>query len=100
MKRTVLIFGLISGAISSAMMLLTLPLIDRGTINFENGEVIGYTAIFLSFLLVFFGIRSYRERYSVEGQAAFDLFLRRGVASAEPGSSCSRSSSAALRPCG
>ena len=62
MKRTVLVFGLISGAISSAMMFLTLPLINRGTLNFENGEVIGYTAIFLSFLLVFFGIRSYRER--------------------------------------
>ena len=62
MKRIVLIFGLISGAISSAMMFLTLPLINRGTINFENGEVIGYTSIFLSFLLVFFGIRSYRER--------------------------------------
>src|SRR5712692_1553933 len=61
MKRIVLIFGLISGGIASAMMFLTLPLIDRGVIKFENGEVIGYTAIFLSFLLVFFGIRSYRE---------------------------------------
>jgi hypothetical protein len=63
MKRTVLIFGVISGVISSAMMFLTLPLIHRGTINFENGEVIGYTALFLSFLLVFFGIRSYRENH-------------------------------------
>ena len=62
MKRIVLIFGLISGAISSAMMFLTLPLLDRGVINFKNGEVIGYTSIFLSFLLVFFGIRSYREK--------------------------------------
>jgi len=61
MKRIVLIFGLISGAVSSAMMFLTLPLIDRGVLNFSNGEVIGYTSIFLSFLLVFFGIRSYRE---------------------------------------
>ena len=61
MKRTVLIFGLISGVVSSAMMFLTLPLINRGVINFDNGEVIGYTSIFLSFLLVFFGIRSYRE---------------------------------------
>ncbi|HYS54681.1 MAG TPA: DUF4199 domain-containing protein [Thermoanaerobaculia bacterium] len=61
MKRIVLIFGLISGGIASAMMFLTLPLIDRGVIKFENGELIGYTAIFLSFLLVFFGIRSYRE---------------------------------------
>ena len=63
MKRTVLVFGLISGAVSSLMMFLTVPLINRGTINFDNGEVIGYTAIFLSFLLVFFGIRSYRENY-------------------------------------
>ena len=61
MKRIVIIFGLLSGAVSSAMMFLTLPLINNGTVNNHNGEVIGYTAIFLSFLLVFFGIRSYRE---------------------------------------
>lgn len=61
MKKVVLVFGLISGAISSAMMFLTLPLMHRGVVNFKNGELIGYTAIFLSFLLVFFGIRSYRE---------------------------------------
>ena len=61
MKRIVLIFGLISGAISSAMMFMTMPLLHNGTINYRNGEVIGYTAIILSFLLVFFGIRSYRE---------------------------------------
>ncbi|MEA2238993.1 MAG: hypothetical protein QOC81_3717 [Thermoanaerobaculia bacterium] len=61
MKRIVLIFGLISGVISSGLMFLTLPFLNNGTINFDNGEVIGYTAIFLSFLLVFFGIRSYRD---------------------------------------
>jgi hypothetical protein len=55
MKRTVLIFGLISGAISSALMFLTLPLMDHSSV------VLGYTTIFLSLLLVFFGIRSYRE---------------------------------------
>src|SRR5437016_6508458 len=61
MKKVVIVFGLISGAVSSALMFLTLPLLNNGTINFKNGEVIGYTAIFLSFLLVFFGIRTYRE---------------------------------------
>jgi len=61
MKKVVLVFGLISGAISSAMMFLTLPFIRNGAINNTNGEIIGYTAILLSFLLVFFGIRSYRE---------------------------------------
>jgi hypothetical protein len=59
MKKVVLVFGLISGVVSSAMMFLTLPFINRGVLH--HGLVIGYTAIFLSFLLVFFGIRSYRE---------------------------------------
>ena len=59
MKKTVLTFGLISGAIMSLMMLGTLPFIDK--IGFDKGEIVGYTGIVLSFLLVFFGIRSYRE---------------------------------------
>ena len=59
MKRTTLIFGLISGAVSSLMMLATVPFADR--IGFDKRAVIGYTAIVLSFLLVFFGVRSYRE---------------------------------------
>lgn len=59
MKKTVLTFGLISGAISSVMMVAMLPFIDR--IGFDKGAVIGYTTFVLSFLLVFFGVRSYRE---------------------------------------
>ncbi len=61
MKKVVIVFGLISGAISSAMMFLTLPFMKSGVVNSKNGYVIGYTAIVLSLLLVFFGIRSYRE---------------------------------------
>jgi hypothetical protein len=62
MKKIVITFGLISGAISSAMMFASLPLMDRGIINFKNGEILGYTSMFLSFLLIFFGIRADRER--------------------------------------
>jgi hypothetical protein len=61
MKRVVIVFGLISGVISSILMFTSLSLMENGTIDHKNGEVIGYTAIFLSFLLVFFGIRRYRE---------------------------------------
>src|SRR5262245_17956638 len=60
MKKTVLTFGLISGAISSSLMLLVaMPLTDK--IGFDNGEILGYTTIVLSFLLVYVGVRSYRE---------------------------------------
>jgi hypothetical protein len=59
MRKTVLTFGLIAGAILSVMMLATLPFLDR--IGFEHGQVIGYTTMVLAFLLVFFGIRAYRD---------------------------------------
>jgi Protein of unknown function (DUF4199) len=60
MKKTVVTFGVISGVVSSLMMLGTVPFMHQ--IGFDHGLVIGYTAIVLSFLLVFFGIRSYREQ--------------------------------------
>jgi small-conductance mechanosensitive channel len=41
------------------MMVATVPFADR--IGFDRAEYVGYTVIVLSFLLVFFGIRSYRE---------------------------------------
>jgi hypothetical protein len=59
MKKTILTFGLISGAISSLLMVATVPFADK--IGFDKGLVVGYTGIVLSFLLVFFGIRSYRD---------------------------------------
>ena len=59
MKKTVLTFGLIAGALLSALMLATLPFLDR--IGFDRGEVIGYTSMVVAFLLIFFGVRSYRD---------------------------------------
>lgn len=76
MKKTILTFGLISGAISSLMMLATVPFADR--MGFERGLVIGYTAIVLSFLLVFFGIRSYRDNTG-NGQITFSKAFVVGI---------------------
>jgi hypothetical protein len=59
MKKIVLTFGLISGAILSAMMLMTLPFHDQ--IGFERGMIIGYTSMVIAFLLVYFGVRQYRD---------------------------------------
>jgi uncharacterized protein DUF4199 len=59
MKKLVLTFGLISGAVLSLMMILTLPFMDR--IGFDRAEILGYTTMVLSFLMVYVGIRSYRE---------------------------------------
>lgn len=68
MRKTILIFGLISGAISSLMMVSIVAFGDR--IGFDRGAVISYTSIVLSFLMVFFGIRSYRDNIG-GGQITF-----------------------------
>jgi len=59
MRKVILVFGLLSGAVSAALMLMTVPFMHR--IGFDYGLVVGYTAIVLSFLFVYFGIRSYRD---------------------------------------
>jgi hypothetical protein len=59
MKRIVLIFGLISAGLMAIFMFATMPFIDK--IGLDRGYIVGYTGMVLAFMLVFFGIRSYRE---------------------------------------
>ncbi len=77
MKKTILVFGLISGAISSSMMIATLPFSDQ--LGHGSGAlVLGYTTIVLSFLLVYFGIRSYRDNVGA-GQITFGRAFAVGI---------------------
>jgi len=59
MRKIVLTFGLIAGAILSAMMLITLPFHDE--IGFDRSAIVGYTTMVLAFLMVFAGVKSYRD---------------------------------------
>jgi len=59
MKKTVLTFGLIGGVIIAVLTLGTLPFSKQ--LGYDKSLIIGYTVIVLSFLMVFFGIRSYRD---------------------------------------
>src|SRR5687768_2415616 len=61
MKKIVLTFGLLSGVVSALMMFVTVLFIDQ--IGWDNGVFVGYTAIVLSLLFVYFGIRSYRDNH-------------------------------------
>ena len=59
MKKTVLTWGLIGGVVISALMLGSIPFARK--IGFDKAEFVGYTIMVAAFLMVFFGIRSYRE---------------------------------------
>ena len=85
MKKTVLTFGLIAGAILSAMMLVTIPFMDA--IGFDRGEIIGYTSMVVAFLLIFFGVRSYRDNVA-GGSVSFGRALGVGALIAVVASLC------------
>jgi hypothetical protein len=55
----VLTFGIISGVIMSVLMGATTVFADR--IGFDRAIIVGYTTMLIAFLLVFFGIKSYRD---------------------------------------
>jgi hypothetical protein len=77
MKKTVITFGLISGVIIVTLMFATMPLhdimIEKGT-----GELVGYTTMVISLSMIFFGIKSYRDR-TLNGVISFGKALQVGL---------------------
>ena len=76
MKKTVLTFGLISGAIISVLMGSSLLLADK--IGPGHSMVLGYTIMVASFLLIYFGVRSYRDN-NLGGQISFGRAFGCGI---------------------
>ena len=60
MKRIVLTFGLIAGAILSVLMVLSI-VVFKDVIGYDRGEIVGYTSMIVAFLLIYFGVRTYRD---------------------------------------
>jgi len=85
MKKTVLTFGLIAGVILSAMM--TVAILFKNAIGFDRGEVVGYTSMVLAFLLIFFGVRSYRDNVA-GGTVGFGRAFAVGASIAAVASVC------------
>ena len=59
MKKSVLTWGLITGAVSIALMMGSMAVSAR--LGPDRAMVLGYTALVASALIIFFGVRSYRD---------------------------------------
>ena len=59
MRKVVLTFGLLGGAVMSSVQLGSLPFTDEIG---DKGVLLGYTAMVMAFLMVYFGVRSYRDQ--------------------------------------
>jgi uncharacterized protein DUF4199 len=82
MKKVVWTFGLISAAIMCVFMSATLPFVN--SLN-DHSYIVGYTGIVAGFLLVYFGIRSYRDNV-LGGTIGFGRALSVGLLIATIGS--------------
>jgi len=76
MKKIVLTFGLISGLIMSVLMDASVLLADK--IGSSHSLLLGYTFLVASFLLIYFGIRSYRDN-TLDGQISFGRAFACGI---------------------
>src|ERR1044071_2734991 len=76
MKKNVLTFGLLSGLVSAVLMTANMLFIDN--IGLDRGLVVGYTVIVISFLFVYFGIRSYRDNV-LGGHITFAKAFQAGI---------------------
>ena len=76
MKKTVLTFGLIAGIMISVLMDGSLLLADK--IGSGHSMALGYTIMVASFLLIYFGIRSYRDN-TLAGQISFGRAFACGI---------------------
>jgi hypothetical protein len=85
-KRTVLTFGFISGAIFAVMMAITMPFHDQ--IGFDKkGLVVGYTTMVLAFMMTFVGIKSYRDNVA-GGAIRFGKAFQVGILITAIGCAC------------
>jgi hypothetical protein len=58
-RKIVLTFGLLSGGVMAVMFLLALPFKEQ--IGFDKGMVYGYTSMVIAGLLIYFGVKQYRD---------------------------------------
>ena len=63
MNRVIITYGLIAGAIVSALMFITIPLWRNDIIAPDKGELVGYTTMVIALSMVFFGVKSYRDNH-------------------------------------
>lgn len=77
MQRIVFTFGLLGGAVLAAVMLgVTVPFMDQ--MDGSTGMVVGYTSMVLASLMIYFGIRQYRDTVA-GGEVQFWQAVRVGL---------------------
>ena len=63
MRKVILTFGLLAGAIISIIMTTGIALYESGVTTGYFSELVGYATMVIALSMIFFGIKSYRDNY-------------------------------------
>ena len=77
MKKIVITYGLIASAISAVLWIIISYFMKQGK-GFEYGMLIGYTAMLISFIFIYFGMKSYKENVG-NGYLSFGKAVQIGL---------------------
>lgn len=77
MKKTILKYGVIAGLITTGMMIISTNMHNQNP-DFKGSEIIGFAGIFIAFIFIFIGIKSFRDKQN-NGVISFGTGLKIGL---------------------
>ncbi len=78
MRKIVIVYGGISGLLMVMMFLISFAMMENGALSFENSELFGYTTMIIVLSLIFFGVKSFRDKHS-NGTITFGKGFKVGI---------------------
>ena len=78
MKKIVLVYGIIAGVVAGGVLMASMPFYSNGSLDMSNGAVVGYTSMVIALSLIFFAIRSFRDKQN-NGKISFGKALTIGL---------------------
>ena len=77
MKKTILKYGAIAGIITTGMMIISTTMHNQNP-DFKGSEIIGFTGMFIAFIFIFIGIKSFRDKQN-NGVISFGTGFKIGL---------------------
>ncbi|MFA6541246.1 MAG: DUF4199 domain-containing protein [Bacteroidota bacterium] len=64
MRKIILVYGGIAGILMITMFIINFSLMERGILTLDNAELFGYTTMIVVLSLIFFGVKTFRDRHT------------------------------------
>ena len=64
MRKIILVYGGIAGILMISMFIISFSLMEQGILTYDHSELFGYTTMIVVLSLIFFGVKSFRDKHN------------------------------------